>query len=220
MSQGRCVWVFAGGDFSPDDIPGKDQSPDDFHLCVDRGVEHCLQAGLQPGFIIGDFDSVDQGILEDVRLRHVPRQIHPSRKASSDLELALEWLVEDPPDNVILLGISGGRTDHMLFNWSLPLLRDWPFSLQLIDSTTRAYLVTDSDHLNVCAELGQTISLLALSGASGVSTTGLQYELSDATLTPGSTLGLSNIVDVENFTVSLCSGKLLVMVQKLSQHEY
>lgn len=217
MNEGRSVWVFAGGEFSPEDIPSKEQSPGDFHLCVDRGVEYCLQAGLEPGLLIGDFDSVSPEILLDVRLEHVPRQVHPRGKAASDLELALEWLVKDPPDRVILLGVSGGRTDHMLFNWSLPLLREWPFNMQLIDSTTHAYLITKHDQLSICAELGQTISLLVLSVADGVSTTGLQYELNNATMLPGSTLGLSNVADATKCTVSLKSGAVLVMVQKLIQ---
>jgi len=218
LIHGSCAWVFAGGEFSPDDIPAGEISPSDFHVCVDRGIEHCLEAELSPGVLIGDLDSVSQKTLQDDRLRHVPRQVHPSRKAASDLELALEWLTADPPDTVIILGVSGGRTDHMLFNWSLPLLRDWPFSVQLIDSTTRAYLVTGNNPLNVGAEFEQTVSLLAMSVCSGVSTKGLQYPLADAVMTPGSSLGLSNVANADTFSVSLESGKLLVMLQRISQH--
>ena len=212
MTQGKRAWVYAGGDFSCSDIPSGEHAVDDLHVCVDSGVEHCLQAGHQPGFLIGDLDSVKPVILQDKRLVNVPRQVHSSRKASSDLELALQWLAEDPPDTVILLGVSGGRTDHMLFNWSLPLLRDWPFKLQLIDSTTRAYLISNKDSVSISAELGQIVSLLVLSAACGVSTRGLHYALSNATMLPGSTLGLSNEVVGDEFSVAIESGKILVMV--------
>lgn len=213
MTLGTRAWVFAGGDFSSSDIPSNEHSADDLHVCVDSGVEHCLQAGYQPGFLIGDLDSVNPATLQDSRLEHVPRQVHSSRKASSDLELALEWLAENPPDTVILLGVSGGRTDHMLFNWSLPLLKNWPFRLQLIDSTTRAYLIANKDRVNIGAEPGQSVSLLALSSSSGVTTNGLHYALSNATMRPGSTLGLSNVVTGDEFSVATDSGKILVMVQ-------
>lgn len=217
MNKGRRAWVFAGGEFSAQSIPGTELRADDIYVCVDRGVEHCLAANLQPHIVIGDLDSVSADVLNDSRLDDVPRQIHPSRKAASDLQITLEWLERDPPDEVILLGVSGGRTDHMLFNWMLPLLTHWSFSLQFIDSTTRAYLLTDTQPWEIAIPCGLTVSLLPLSTVTGVTTMGLQYPLSDATIQPGSTLGLSNIADAPSFTVSLSSGRLLILVNRLAE---
>jgi len=217
LNKGRRAWVFAGGEFSAQCIPRTELRADDIYVCVDRGVEYCLAANLQPHILIGDLDSVSANVLSDSRLDDVPRQIHPSRKAASDLQITLEWLESDPPDEVILLGVSGGRTDHMLFNWLLPVLTDWSFSLQLIDTTTRAYLLTHSQPWEIDTSSGQTVSLLPLSTAIGVTTKGLQYGLSGATIQPGSTLGLSNIADAASFAVSLSSGRLLIMVHRYAE---
>jgi thiamine pyrophosphokinase len=204
--------VFAGGEFSVAHVPFDEVTDRDQFICVDRGVEHCLAAGLQPTLLIGDFDSVGAGVLDQIQLAEVPRHDYPSKKAASDLELAMQMLADDPPDSVVILGVSGGRTDHMLFNWMLPALRRWPFSLLLIDGTTRCHVLQQQTVCAVYATPGQTISLLAMERVTGVSTEGLQYALDGATLEVGSTLGLSNVVVSEQVRVSLQHGTLLVLV--------
>lgn len=213
MGAVTCAWVFAGGDFSIDHLPVSELRDDDQFICVDRGVEYCLAAGQRPSILIGDFDSVSTSVLQDSRVVNVERHVYSSRKSSSDLELALELLAENPPDRVVLLGISGGRTDHLLFNWTLPLLRQWPYPLEYIDATTHGYVLYGEQTLTLDAVVGQTISLLALSPGHGVTTHGLQYALKGATILPGSTLGLSNLVESTQIGVEIKSGTLLVMVQ-------
>lgn len=214
MTNVNCTWVFAGGEFSKDQLPKGEIGDNDKLVCVDRGVEHCLAAGLQPDLWIGDMDSVSAGALQDDRLIHVPRHVYPSEKASSDLELALDIIARDPPERVVILGVSGGRTDHMLFNWCLPALRRWPFSLQLIDATVRCYVLADADSVRASTRAGHTVSLLALQACAGVSTQQLQYNLEQASLQPGSTLGLSNVAEADHIEVAQTHGLMLVMIQR------
>lgn len=206
------AWVFAGGEFSTDHVPFDEVGEHDQFICVDRGVEHCLAAGLEPTLLIGDFDSVDKGVLALERMSDTPRYEYPAKKAASDLELALQVLADDPPDSVVILGVSGGRTDHMLFNWCLPALRSWPFTMLLIDGTTRCHVLQGKDSCALTVMDGQTLSLLALVRATGVTTTGLHYPLQGATLEVGSTLGLSNVAEGGQASVCLDSGTLLVLV--------
>ncbi|NND89958.1 MAG: thiamine diphosphokinase [Granulosicoccus sp.] len=219
MAVSARAWVFAGGDFFIEHVPFDEMDEHDQIICVDGGVAHCLAAGLQPTLLVGDFDSVDSQLLAQESLADVPRRTYPTCKAASDLELALELLTEDPPESVIILGISGGRTDHMLFNWMLPALRHWPFSLMLIDGTTCCRVLQGQDKCEFRALAGTTISLLAQVTAMGVSTSGLQYTLADATLDIGSTRGLSNVVHDELVSVKLDSGTLLVLINNDENHD-
>ena len=182
-------------------------------VCADGGVVHCLAAGIIPDFLVGDFDSVDPEILDRSELASVQRESYPSEKNQSDLELCLDLLcqLETVPDDVILLGVSGGRSDHHLFNWLLPMLRDWPFGVRLIDDSVDACLVSASRPFKRSCEVGRTLSLVALSEASGVTTAGLEYPLCDAVLHPGSTCGLSNVISDKEVCVSLSNGQLLAM---------
>lgn len=206
------AWVFAGGEFSREHMPAVGPRAHDRVICVDRGLEHCLLAGLEPSLLIGDFDSVDENILNQTSLAHVPRHVYPADKAASDLELALQLLAEESLSEVTILGVSGGRTDHMLFNWSLPVRRHWPFRLVLLDGTTCCHVLQAQDECLLAAREGQTLSLLAQECSTGVTTTGLRYALENATLEVGSTLGLSNVAVGGPVKVSMLSGTVLLMM--------
>jgi thiamine pyrophosphokinase len=214
MKSIRRAWVFAGGDFDVDHLRLDEVQEQDLVVCVDRGLEHCLQVGLHPDMLIGDMDSAPQSLLQDDSIADVKRYVFPSAKAASDLELALTILSEESLDVVILLGISGGRTDHMLFNWQLVRLRQWPFSLQFIDDTTRTYALEGAQAVELDSMPGMFLSLLPMERSTGVSTAGLEYPLSNAVIEVGSTLGLSNVVVDKRVRVEISSGSLLVMVQR------
>lgn len=206
--------MFAGGDFAVDHLPMDKVREQDLVVCVDRGLEYCLQAGLHPHMLIGDLDSVPQSLLQDDRIANVKRYVFPTEKAASDLELALTILLEEDVDDVILLGVSGGRSDHMLFNWQLVRCRQWPFSLQFIDETTHTYVLEGAQDVVIDSAPGSFLSLLAMESSTGVSTTGLQYPLAGAVIEAGSTLGLSNVVVSKTIRVEISAGTLLVMVQR------
>ena len=94
----------------------------------------------------------------------------------------------------------------------LPTLRTWPFKLELIDATSRCHVLRQRSSLTVDTWIGQWVSLVPLAVSSGVTTGGLQYALDQATLSPGSTLGLSNVADAQSVSVDINDGTLLVMV--------
>lgn len=204
------AWVFSGGDFNAGDFQASVVAEGDIVVGVDHGIEHCLLAGLVPTVLMGDFDSIDEASLNDARLVGVQKIGYPARKNQSDLQLALEWLNTKSVDCVTLLGVSGGRSDHHLFNWLLPLQQQWNFSIEFIDASVHAHVVESTRPLKVSVLPGQTISILPLPEATGVSTHGLEYPLTQAHLTAGSTLGLSNVAAADDIGVSLLSGRLLV----------
>ena len=214
----RRAWVFAGGEFALNHLPQREVDEQDLIVCVDGGLQHCLQLGLRPHMLVGDMDSVSHELLQDDRIRNVKRYVYPSDKSASDLELSLTILSTEPVDEVILMGVSGGRTDHMLFNWQLVRLCQWPFAIQFIDETTRSYVLNaDKREVAIETDPGIVVSLLPMESCTGVETSGLQYPLSNAVIDSGSTLGLSNVVNSEQVRVSIANGSLLVMVQRTNQ---
>ena len=213
MSRGERVWVFTGGEFSSKQLSTVEIQSDDFIVGVDSGVKACLSVGLLPNLLVGDFDSASPQVLADIRLKDVPRLAFSSEKASSDLELALEALATRKPSLVSVFGVSGGRTDHMLFNWHLITRRGWQFNRQIIDDTTHSYVLEGDSEIDIDSSPGTHISLLAMNTCDGVTTTGLYYPLQNATVAVGSTLGLSNVVLSDRFCVKINHGTLLVMVQ-------
>jgi len=204
------AWVVAGGEFHPRTLDAAAIDSRDIVVGVDKGIGYCMSVGIVPDLLMGDFDSIDPMLLEDSRLDGVEKQSFPARKNSSDLDLALQWLRSANVSHVTLLAISGGRSDHHLLNWLLPLQEDWPFTLQLIDATVHAYLITPQYPLKTVATSGQVVSLVPMPQALGVCTEGLEYSLHDAELAAGSTLGLSNVASQVSIGVSVSSGRLLL----------
>ena len=206
--------MFAGGAFAPCVLDGVDLGGARA-VCVDGGLAHCLAAGLEPALLVGDLDSVSPAALARAERADVPRLSFPADKDASDLELALHALADGGagavPDEVVVVGVSGGRTDHLLFNWQLAAVRPWPFRLRLVDASVDAVLVVPHRPLSARGVPGETLSLLALGRATGVTTRGLRYRLAGATLERGTTRGLSNVVDAGSVSVSVTGGTLLAM---------
>lgn len=214
VSTSAQAWVFAGGDYSTDLWPDERVDDDDIIVGVDRGIKHCLDTGLVPDILMGDFDSVSPEVLTDARLKCSVTKSYPARKNSSDLELALHWLTEQSVTRVTLFGVSGGRSDHHMFNWLLPLQACWPFEISFIDAFVRAYIVTPDYPLVAPVQHLQTISLLPMPSAKGVCTQGLDYALQNAELASGCTLGLSNVAVSSSIEVSVAEGRLWVFLVK------
>jgi len=208
----RRALVLAGGDFAPATLDGLPLEGARV-VCVDRGLVHALAANLAPTLLVGDLDSVPAELLARPGFAELPRRVFPADKDASDLALALHALADEPepPDEVIVAGVSGGRTDHLLFNWFLPARRAWPFALRLVDASVEAVVVTPERPFVGVAVVGRTFSLLPLGRVDGVTTRGLRYALAGATLEPGSTLGLSNVVAAGAVSVEVARGTVLAL---------
>lgn len=89
---------------------------DAFYVGIDAGALRLLEAGIQPDFAIGDFDSMSADDLQYVKTR-VPAEIHPSMKDEPDTQLALK-MVSDY-ESILLVGGLGKRLDHTLANLSM-----------------------------------------------------------------------------------------------------
>lgn len=205
--------VFANGDCSDYACSQADITQEDFLVCVDGGARHCFSQGLQPDLLVGDLDSLSPKLSKVIKDAKIECVRFPPEKDTSDLELTLEVLSDRFFEDIVLLGMSGGRTDHHLFNWQLAGSRPWPFKLRLIDDTVDAQLVDKSRPLQISASIGQTFSVIPLvQDAMGVHVSGAKYPLSNARVPVGSTLGLSNEVTDSRLQVSVETGIVLVML--------
>lgn len=205
--------VFANGDCS-DYVRSLVQiSGDDFLVCADGGIRHCRAAGLHPDLLVGDLDSIDHDAAKLVADGRTECLNFPPEKNASDLELTFDTLCVRSIDEVVLLGVSGGRTDHILFNWQLAGSRAWPFKLRVVDDFVDAYLVGKDRPFSLAVPLQQIFSVIPLVGnATGVEVSGAKYPLSNARLPLGSTLGLSNVVTGSHLQISVEQGTVMVML--------
>lgn len=181
-------------------------------IAADGGLTYLRRQGIEPDWIVGDFDS----------LGHVPQGErvlrHPVEKDDTDMLLAVRTGMEAGCRDFVLYGGLGGRMDHTYANLQTLL---W-----IARRGGRGYLVgegtlctvIDSGSIDFPTTCRGTISVFCPDGeATGVTLRGLRYPLTDAALRSDFPLGVSNSFLGEAASVSVTGGRLLVMWEEAAE---
>ena len=197
--------IFCAGDFDGNLEPIQD---DDYILAADGGLNYVNQLGLTPDGILGDFDS----------LGYTPHsaQVFPVEKDDTDTMLAIKKGLElGYREFLLYAGLDGKRLDHTVANFqSLKYLCDKGAQGYLLGSQYIALAVKNKTvRFDAC--FTGIVSVFSMGpDASGVSIKGLQYPLSDGTLSSGFPLGVSNHFTGREATVSVKDGCLLILYDR------
>ena len=208
----RNVVVVAGGSRASRAPTGL--AADALVIAADSGVDHAYAIGLHVDVAIGDFDSISAAGLQRAESEGARIERHPAAKDKTDLELALDEAVRLGAKDVAVLGIGGGRLDHLLANVLLlaaPVLAGC--RITAFDGPARVHIVHGGHPpTSLPADVGELLTLLPVGGpASGVTTSGLRYPLQGEPLAAGTSRGVSNVVDDASPSVQLEAGTLLAI---------
>lgn len=183
-----------------------------FIAAADGGARHALQQNVRPDYVIGDFDSLSDEELARLSAAGVPCARLPRDKDLTDGEAALQWAIaRGDTREIVIAGGLGGRFDHAL--GSIILLE------QLLQAGLHGY-VTDGpqsvyllrDGLVVPGVPGDRLSIIPLTEqVEGVSVHGVRWPLHNAALPAASTLTVSNEFVDSEATLSVRSGRALVV---------
>jgi len=217
----RCI-IFANGTLPDLDSAKRLLRPDDFLLAADGGTRHILDLGRTPSIIIGDLDSLpfDASTSLSASLRPLTEsgtQIiqHPRDKDETDLELALDYAVKNGYREIVIVAALGNRLDQTLGN--LALLTDprlATLDLRLDDGVESASFCRARSEVE--GRRGDLVSLIPWGGeVRGVRTEGLRWPLSNETLFPHKTRGISNEMTGDRARVEIESGLLLIVHRTL-----
>ncbi len=215
----RRALIFANGEVTDLAALRKLLRPDDFLAAADGGCRHLLNLGLTPHLLVGDLDLLPAGAQSFLDLPDLQIVLHPVKKDETDLQLALDWVIQHGCREIRIAGASGGRMDHALGNLSLltaPELAD--LDVRIDDGTVEIAAVRNQVRFDGAA--GDLLSLLPLGAAAdGVTTFGLEYPLNNETLYPFRTRGISNVFTGLSAGVSLTAGLLICIHIRQSEKE-
>lgn len=180
-------------------------------IAADGGAGHCARLGIVPHHLIGDLDSLEEEILQQLQHQGTLIHRHPPEKDATDLELALDLALDLGASETWLIGALGGRWDMSLANILLCAQEKYrPLRLSLAGSECRMHLIHAGSAYTIRPRPGSKVSLLPLRGdAHGITLEGFQYPLRDATLPFGTSRGISNVAKAAEATVHLREGMLL-----------
>ena len=206
--------VLAGGDILVTDALKELCRDAGFTVAADSGVRHAKYLGVTPDLIVGDFDSASSADLE--LYPQVPRETHPVRKASLDLELALQAATVKGATDLIIVGALGGRLDQTLAALFIAARYREKYPVTLYSGHTAAYPLVTGDVLTLDVPAGLTFSVLSLSPVSQLSLVGPSYPLDRAELPFGVGLGVSNETTSAPLQLTLHAGSALLLLSFFS----
>ncbi len=104
--------VFTGGDMTDLSMVSSLIAGYDIVVAADSGLDAAVRLGFSVDYVVGDMDSVtNRSALE--RIPSSKRIVWPRDKDYTDTELAMSLMRDKGVDQIILLGGSGGRMDHV-----------------------------------------------------------------------------------------------------------
>lgn len=208
------VLIFAHGDFTPGIMVERALAslPDAYVIAADGGARAAVNAGAKPNLVIGDMDSVDPDLLENLQSEGVEIRRYPTEKDETDLELALKAAALQAGHPIRILGALGGRLDHTLSNIYLLALPELAgCDVRLVSGNQEAWLMPPGEAA-ISGAKGDTLSLVPLNGAvEGVETENLYYPLRAETLKFGPARGVSNVMTADRAIVRSRRGELLII---------
>lgn len=191
--------------------------PAELVVAVDKGMAAARALGICPDYVVGDYDSAPEGVLEEMQERFlatgkpVIRTYQPEKDAT-DTEIAVNLALSLEPDSITILGATGTRFDHALANVHmlyLALMREIP--AVLVDGHNRIFLADKPFQIRKKEAFGDYVSLLPFTeSVEGVTLRGMKYPLTDHRLEMGSSLGVSNEIAAPEASVEFREGILLV----------
>ena len=181
----------------------------DFLIAADRGYDALRRAGIAPDLIMGDFDSLGYTPEGENVLPHSPI------KDDTDLLLAIRWAMERGWRRFVIYGALGGkRLDQTVASFqTLRFLADHGAKGRLVGVGWNVALLQNAALRFPSTASGWLSLFVSGEEARGVTLRGLKYELTDAALTCGMPLGVSNEFLGCEARIAVADGALFVLWQ-------
>jgi len=204
------VLIFANGVLPDIDKARMIPRDDDYIICADGGTRHASSLDLKPAIVIGDMDSTDNRLLQQLQTDGVPVELYPRDKNETDLELAITRAIDLAPNEILIVAALGGRLDQTLAN--IALLADprlATFNVRLDDGVEEIFFCRTQ--VQIKGRSGDIVSLIPWQGTvTGIQTKNLRWSLDKEMLYPDKTRGISNEMTSDIASIKISSGMLLI----------
>ncbi len=178
-------------------------------VALDGAANRLREQGIKMDILIGDLDSVDG--LEELEQEQQPIEvIRVKSQENTDLEKALDLLLERGYPAANILWATGWRADHTVNNLMSLFKYAGKMDLTILDDNSRIYPL--KRQFKKRFDQGLTLSLLPFGTVEEVRTSGLKYNLNGEQLAAGVRTGSSNSVQGDGWVeISHNTGYLMLM---------
>lgn len=203
--------IVSGGEAPSKNLLKSILKDDDYLIGVDKGCNCLFEYNIKPDLILGDFDSANANVITQFKLEGIKTLEYNCDKDYTDTDLGYIKAKEAGADEVIFLGVTGTRIDHMLANVGV-LIKAFNegINAEIIDDNNRIFLINKATKFK--GKVGETISFHALSEVvKNVCIKDARYELLNYDMTLLEPRAICNEFIDKDITISFDSGLLMVI---------
>lgn len=188
----------------------------DAYAGVDGGAVKLLEQGVTLDLAVGDFDSIDDSQLAQIKDQAKRVVTASAEKDDTDLEMGLKAIFDqDPEAHVTVYGALGGRLDHSLSSVFLPSHPDLTAYLRQIQVVDSQNVVTyyPQGEQTVPPLSGYDYVAFMLEGQGQLTIAGAKYEMDPSTYFNRKVYGSNEFKD-QPIQVTVPDGYLVVIYSK------
>lgn len=209
------IVIVSGGTPPSYNLIKKELQDSEFLICADSGGNCLYKYNIVPDYIMGDFDSIDIEALNFFKDEEKCLvETYPQDKDFTDTELVLNKALELGGTDIVFLGCTGTRLDHLMGNIGM-LLRCLNMNVRSsIKDDHNTIYITDKT-LKIKGERGENFSIQAYSEVvQSVSIRGAKYRLDNYDLKLGDPRTISNQFLDSEVEIDFKNGVLLIFYSR------
>ena len=194
--------IVANGEFPKNRIPLDILNNANHIIACDGAADKLIKNGYNPNIIIGDLDSISS--LYKKKYRDIILKV--SSQSENDLRKAINYAEENNINKLSIIGVSGGREDHLIGN-IFSLFKYPNICIKIFTDNGLFRLINNSKELK--SFQGQKVSIFSTDNTIKINTKGLKYNFNNSTIN-SLFYGTLNESSKDVITFNLSHGSLLI----------
>ena len=175
---------------------------------VDNGAQHLFNRSITPNIVLGDLDSIDPLLLNQIKTMEIDIKSYESNKDRTDFELAIDSIKNPNDKKIYLIGGEEGEVDHLFSIFSI--ISNYEFAENLTwfyqDKT-----IIFKRNISIEMKKGSRFSIIPITNLKHLKITGAKWELNEEDINSGSSKTLRNISNSDVIKISCESGLFCVI---------
>lgn len=209
------IVIVSGGNAPSYDLINNELKDSSILICADSGGDCLYKYNIVPSYLMGDFDSISKEALNFFsKYEKCSIEKYPVDKDFTDTELVFNKALELGSSEIVFLGCTGTRIDHLMGNIGM--------LLKCLNLNVKAYIKDDNNCIEITnkpikirGQKGEIFSLQAYCDiVKGLTIKGAKYELVDYNLPLGDARTISNEFIDSDVQINFHKGTLLIFHSK------